>query len=32
MFVVAFAGLLLVQRLVSSVRARNAAPALAGAA
>ncbi|MDQ3487452.1 MAG: exosortase/archaeosortase family protein [Acidobacteriota bacterium] len=32
MFVVAFAGLLLVQRVVSSVRRRNAAPALAGAA
>ena len=32
MFVVAFAGLLLVQRVVSSVRGRNAAPALAGAA
>ncbi|MBA3640989.1 MAG: exosortase/archaeosortase family protein [Acidobacteria bacterium] len=32
MFVVAFAGLLLVQRLVSGVRARKAAPSLAGAA
>lgn len=32
MFVVAFAGLLLIQRIVSSVRARTTAPALAGAA
>ena len=32
MFVVAFAGLLLIQRLIASVRSRSAAPALAGAA